>query len=575
MAGFVGVCSTSIHESYATILEAAKLTVYSDITKVESLVDEPFLRASRSFVSFLEEGERHASSNDVEVWLDGEIFSQESSDRFCQDLLKHYQANMLSEFLVKVDGVFTVMICDRKKKLLSLITDRHGLRTFYFAHQNRNLMFAPEVKCFARLKTFKLNVRRDALQCLLDLEHFVGKMTWLEDVEAAEPATIIQFAWEENRLSQHRYWNWGMIKKSNLTFNDAAVRMGELLDATIKQRAKGNFRLGIGLSGGLDSRCLLAATHSIKPVTYTFGIEKSADVRIARQVAEVANVKHHTFDLKTDHWLEKRFSGVWKTDGMMNMYHMHYSHLLNEISKFMDVNLSGFLGDVVMGGSYLNKKGKTFLDQRITPEIAKHYYGKYAAFTDPSDSYFDIDKVDTYVMYNRGRRMIGLGAEEPNKTIPQRLPFMGNQLMEFCYSLPDEFRFESKLYNKALLMRYPVFYRDIPNASTGLPILEQPTLWSKVRKAYGFGVYAIKYKLGMATSYTDAYNWLKEPQTAALLRKVLDPKNALYSAYTEENLVLKFVEPHVKGKGNYMKQVMGALTVEVWLQQLLNGKCKA
>ena len=116
MAGFVGVCSASLHESHETILEVAKLTVYSDITKLESLVDEPFLCASRSFVSFLEQGERHASGNDVDMWLDGEIFGQEALDRFCQDLLKHYEANTLPEFLAKVDGVFTPMICDRKKK---------------------------------------------------------------------------------------------------------------------------------------------------------------------------------------------------------------------------------------------------------------------------------------------------------------------------------------------------------------------------------------------------------------------------------------------------------------------------
>ncbi len=46
-------------------------------------------------------------------------------------------------------------------------------------------------------------------------------------------------------------------------------------------------------------------------------------------------------------------------------------------------------------------------------------------------------------------------------------------------------------------------------------------------------IYAVKYKLGIPTSYTDVYNWIKEPQTAQMIRSMLDPRTALYAQYTQ------------------------------------------
>ena len=73
---------------------------------------------------------------------------------------------------------------------------------------------------------------------------------------------------------------------------------------------------------------------------------------------------------------------MWKTDGMLNMYHMHYPHIMHEIEQLIDINLSGFSGDLVLGGSYLEKIykiffTKKFLNKRINADIAKLYYGKH------------------------------------------------------------------------------------------------------------------------------------------------------------------------------------------------------
>lgn len=577
MPGFVGICSRTVSQSNKEVNEAARATVYSASTSVKPVYEDQLFLLVKSSVNFLEPANSSAEKNGVYVWIDGEIYNQtalssEKNELFAQTVLHHYTDGLLEDLFSKVNGLFVAIIYDKTKQQLKLITDRYGLKPFYLSTRNNCFTIAPELKCFSAFKQFNLQIRTDVVDCFLQLEHFMGTATWFEGVEVTTPSTIYTYSIEDGSLKTNRYWSWSLIAKSTMSLDEAAEQLGDLLDKAIKSRKFGDYRVGLGLSGGFDSRAILAATHKDNPPTYTFGIPESTDVKLARQVAKLAGVSNVHYDMRVENWLSKRFSGVWKTDGMLNMYHMHYSHLMDEIPKLLDVNLSGFIGDGVLGSTYLTKKGKTFLNQRINHSIARHYYGKFYEFTNPDDDFFDLDKIDIYLIYNRGRRLTGLGAEEANKTIVQRMPFLDNDLMDFSYSLSDDFRKENQVYHKALLLKYPDFYKNIPHATSGVSISSDPNFIFRSKKLYNRWLWILKYKMGIATSYTDVYNWLKTPETAMFIREVLNSKSALYPNFTSIDFVEAYVEPHLSGKSNFTKKIMGALTMEIWLQQILNNK---
>lgn len=577
MAGFVGICSKTLTTSPESVTVAVTATIYSAHTEAKDLLVDNHLILKKSSFRFLETSRMQAERDQVLVWIDGEIYNQDEigkkpNEVFAEALLDCYKEGTLNNLLKKIDGVYLAIIYDKQKQQLHLITDRYGLKPFYVYTRDNAFIFAPELKCFPTIKPFTLEIRKDVVECFVQLEHMMGTATWFNGVEVTTPSTIYTYSWQDDTLTKSRYWSWSNIQRSSISLENAADEMGSLLDRAIKLRTFGDCRVGAGLSGGFDSRAILAAIHDRKPITYTFGIEDSADVQIANQVARLADVQNVHFDMHVDHWLQKRFNGVWKTDGMLNMYHMHYSHLMDEIPKIMDVNLSGFLGDGVLGQTYLLKKGKLFLNKRIDHATAQHYYGKHYQFSDPDDSFFNIPKVDAYLIYNRGRRLTGLGMEEANKTIHQRMPFMDNKLMDFSYSLPDEFRLNSIVYHRALILKYPEFYKDIPHATSGVPISLHPSILYKGKKFYHRWLWVVKYKLGIATSFTDVYNWIKEPDTANFIQQMLNPKHALYPNFTHINFLEVYVKPHLSGQGNHVKQVMSALTMELWLQQILNKK---
>lgn len=582
MAGFVGICGNQKDLSTeAEVMRALDATIYSAKTTSALLYRDHQVVLGKSFFDFMEMPGTSTSEENPHVWIDGEIFNESELRKgqnipFADLVRKHYKEGTLDSLLEKTDGVFVVILYDLHKGTLQIITDRFGLKPFYLYHRNGQLIFASELKCFPLFKNFNLVIRKDIIDCFIKLEYLLGTATWFEGVEFLRPASVYTYRVDTGNLSMRLYWNWGMIRKNRtVSFDQAADEMASLLDTAIQSRSRSNARVGISLSGGLDSRAILASVYKKKPVTYTFGLEDSRDVQIARQVSRKAGVKHLYFDIRTDHWLERRFQSVWRTDGMENMYHFHFSHIIEQIAESIDVNLNGFLGDAVLGGSYLGKTKRRFLNTRISSEIARSYYGEYAELCDPSDPYFDLDKIDPYLIYNRGRRLINMGTEDNAKTIPQRLPFFENKLIEFAYSLDDEYRFTSKVYNSALMRKYGDFYATIPNASTGVPLAEDPSLKQQAIKNFNRYLNMFRYKLGIPTSYTDVYNWIKQPDTAALITKILDPQKALYRQFRNVNYIEQYLHPHINRRMNFSKQIMGALTLEIWLQQVLCGKYKS
>jgi asparagine synthase (glutamine-hydrolysing) len=581
MAGFVGICGNRATLSTAEVERAVAATVYSAKTTSALLYHDDRIVVGKSFFDFMEMPKTAASQEHLHAWIDGEVFNESELSNgqrisFVDLVCRHYAEGTLDSLLAKTDGIFVAILYDVRKNHLLVMTDRFGLKPFYLCQRNGQLIFAAELKCFALFKSFNLVIRKDVIDCFIKIEHLLGTATWFEGVEFLRPASVYTYRMNEDDLSARLYWNWGMIKENRtISFDQAADEIASLLDAAIQSRSISDARVGVSLSGGLDSRAILASVYKKKPVTYTFGLEHSRDVEIARAVSRKAGVKHLYFDIRTDRWLERRFKSVWRTDGMENMYHFHFSHIIEQIAESIDVNLNGFLGDAVLGGSYLVKKKRTFLNTRISSETARYYYGEHAVLCDPSDPYFDINKIDPYLMYNRGRRFINMGTEDNAKNIPQRLPFFENKLMEFAYSLDDQYRLRSKVYNSALIRKYGDFYTTIPNAATGVPLAEHPLLKHQVIKNFNRYVEMFRYKLGIPTSYTDVYNWIKQPDTAALIVKILDPRTALYRQFKDVNYIELYVNPHLHRRMNFSKQIMGALTFEIWLQQILKGTYKS
>ena len=620
--GLVGIVNILNRITSEEIENALSMIRYSNSNVVDDLFIDEFIIASRSHLRIIGEKDSPFQKSGVYSWIEGEIYNlneilelfKYNSKTFSELLIDAYINNQLEMVLSKIDGCFTANLYDKNK--LKLISDRYGMKPLYLWNNEGNFAWVSEVKALLALKCFKPEINTQAINCFLDLGHLLGDMTWFKDVKLINAASIITYSLKQRKvIEKKRYWKWSSIKPHDITFNEAVIRLGNLLQTAVKKRVKIGEKLGVSLSGGLDSRLNMATINQIKDldvICYTFGKKGCDDIKIARMVSSIKNNVHYIFELNQENWMDERFHSVWNTDGMISLYHLHNPVSEERLKALFDIQINGFTGDLCMGGGWIDE-----FDIKITKKAAFNRFGKHIKFTYLDDDFYNISHQDPYFIDTRVRRFTNMGLIACSGTFESRRPFLDNDLIEFLYALPDRYRYESKLYKKALLFKYPEYYKKIPWQKTGYPISTKITLH---RKFIGLVKALLKRFEAVKTTekYTDYANWLITPNIVRLIKKILDPKNAIYSRYINENFICKYLIPHIQKPNlinrsfdmiqiilylmkeyilflfrnspnsfkitlkklynvpqythDYSKEICRALTMEIWFQQVFNKK---
>jgi len=372
-------------------------------------------------------------------------------------------------------------------------------------------------------------------------------------------------------------------------------------------------KLGVPLSGGLDSRSNLAAIDQFNDIhvgCFTFGKKGCDDIKIAEIVSSINNNNHYIFELNEENWMDERFQQVWRTDGMISLLYLHKPVSNQHLKELFDIVIGGNLGEC-MKGDWIGE-----FDRKITKKTAIDRFGEHFKFTNVDDDFYDIAHQDPYIIDTRGRRFINVGLIGAFSTIEIRRSLLDNDLIDLVYALPDSYRKERKLYEKALLYKYPEYYENIPWAFTGFPISKEMTIHRKMsvlikKLLKNFPIIKSMRK------FADYPNWLRTPDMVKLTKKILDPKTAIYSNYIKINFIDKYIEPHNNLKTglinicfkilrfliysmkeyilklfrtsnksfmsilnefapqyshDYSQEICRALTMEIWFQQVFNKK---
>jgi asparagine synthetase B (glutamine-hydrolysing) len=400
----------------------------------------------------------------------------------------------------------------------------------------------------------------------MDLRHMVGDVTWFEGVEMMPAASVLTFDFSNGRVEKERYWSWAHVEPQSIGFDDAVAVLKERLVAAVGRRVGDGEKILIGLSGGLDSRLLLAATPDTRIAgCWTLGKPGSPDVNIASRAARIADCPHRVYELNAENWLDGRSEAVWVSDGMRSFIHIHEAGMYRQLKEIGDVNLNGFLGDVVAGGGWFVRP-----DRRIEAETARLKYGRHFALDPVEDPFFDIQREDPYMINNRGRRATNMGSVTGAAAVEQRLPFMDVDLMDFLYGLPDEYRANSGVYNAALLSLFPQYFENLPWQKTGAPIGRSPgpfhKLLGKARKGLR--------KAGLAadrSQFADYRDWIRTPRAAMFFKDLFSPRDAIYREFTGVDFDERYLQPHLAGKADLREEIGRAATVEIWLRRVFQS----
>lgn len=260
------------------------------------------------------------SNEDGTVWVtfNGEIYNFQQVRRDLQTLGHRFRSKTDTEVIVhayeewgtasveRFRGMFALAVWDQKKQRLFLARDRVGKKPLFYAWLDGNLFFASELQGLLAVSEFSREVDTVALQSYLSWGYIPAPLTGFVGIRKLLPGhwmTVDVRGRARERIQ--RYWSLPYVPKSDVTEEEAAIRLREVLTEAVRLRMISDVPLGAFLSGGVDSSIIvgLMAQVSSSPVkTFSIGFvdEDYNELHHARQVAARFGTEHHEHVVQSD-----------------------------------------------------------------------------------------------------------------------------------------------------------------------------------------------------------------------------------------------------------------------------------
>jgi asparagine synthase (glutamine-hydrolysing) len=423
------------------------------------------------------EGATESQDRRFVVWVAGEVFTWDNAPLKVtgSTFRRHLLAQLITKggaALCDLNGEYQIALWDRAERKLALYSDRFAALPIYWTANATGFAFAGGVRGVLMAPAVDAQPDAQAIREAVSFGGFrLGGRTNIAGVTMAPGASEITV--QPGHLGTRRYWSWREVPREvemssaeRLEHSQAAWRRAVAL------RTAGSGRPGLLLSGGLDSRAILAeATAQGRLVTaVSYGVRESDDVRFARRAARVAGASWELFPLYADGWVERRLSHLHATDGLINFVDLMHAEVLPQLASHMDVYLSGYIGDVVSGGTYL---GITTADDLLS---ALPYYGGDLGLAHEDARSCAAALIEgtagdpSFAIYeHKLPQAISRITEAARPWVRVRRPFVDYSFWSQSYRVPRELRRDHHWHEHWLRSTYPTLFARIPNQRTGAP----------------------------------------------------------------------------------------------------------
>ena len=549
----------------------------------EVLYEEPDLSGSRIHLGITGREPQPHCSADLVVWVEGEIYASRSETvsrtaSAAGTVADVFRASGAAGFAT-LDGAFAAAVWERRHRRLHLVTDRYGSRQLFWTRVGNGIAWASESKAFLRMPGFEPRIDSASISQFLAIGYLLGQRTWFEDVELVPSGSVLTCDTRSSAITVERYWWWDKIARSDDVTEapQLADEIADLFRQAVRRRCLPGEPVGILLSGGLDSRALLAAaseTHAAIP-TLTFGRAGCADIKLAARAAAVARAPHHVCLIDAVNWLAPRLAGVWWSEAGYSLLHMHGMEARQAVRDLFSINLNGFAGDLILGGSYVHDEN--VLDRFDATYVAKVMRCDPEMLGDTSD-FERMGRVDYYFLNNRVRRFTQMGTVNWLTIVQDRQPFLDADLLDFVYSLPDALRFKGRLYESMLLRSFPDYYRRIPRQATGKAIGSpwwRTSPASIFQRGSGRAMRAMPSLTPLLAGGSNVFHnydaWLRQEPARSFVDALLKSRDSLLWDHVDPQVVQRDLQAFGRRKVG-AESVLRYATLEVWLRQVFTGE---
>jgi len=556
------------------------------------------------------------------LFLDGEIFHQDDGKRradglelarsdpythqvdHCLDVYREHGINGLE----LLNGSFVIVIYDRRSQELVMVSDRFGSRPLYYHTGNKGIVFGTQLGPVLSFPGLRKELDLQSIFEFFTFQKVLEEKTFLEDVNLMPPATVARF--RGGKLELKAYWKMEYRPDYSRSRKEySRLLAGAVYDA-VNARLGGNHRMGLLLSGGLDSRIILAASHDPDVFeTMTIADRPNREVRIARKIAAAAGSGHHFIPRPADHYADLVDDAVRIGGGMFRFDHAHYIGLFDHMRELCDILFHGFDLEVLFRANNMPRKSYDLLGIRINARALEDlsedslvesilnrvkysmwksnpkqlFHRRYSRIFEssvrdatagvlrdiPGDASI-YNRYDWLVVHHRLRYPSALFTLSMRPYMIERSVISDNQLLDVYLGTPPEYRADPMLWAEAISCLDKEVAR-IADANTGLPALP-PYSWMVVEKAHrmlkkGFNkAFAREQELWYTQgSWPDFSAMIRHNERLKdLILATLADADCLDPAIFDTGRIRELAKLHLDGKEDHTHELLLLVTFGRW-----------
>ena len=498
--------------------------------------------------------------------------------------LVHLYEDRGLKFLEMLNGWFSGVLVDLRKKRVVLFNDRYGLNRIYYHENASGLYFSSEAKALLKalpeLRCLDFNSLAETFSCGCVLQNrtlfrkislLPGGSAWMHD--------------GRNGVKKASYFHHESWEEQPVLSGDEFYGKLENTFARILPRYfRGKGKVGMSLTGGLDGRMIMAwakrAPGSLPCFSFGSHYRDCADVKIARRVAQLCQQPHETITVADRYFKEYPElveKAVYISDGTMDVTGSVELYVNRLAKRITPVRLTGNYGSEIV------RRGVAFRAGIPQGGILEEGFGKLAEQAVATFAHeLQVHKL-SFIAFKQvpWHHYSRLSVEQSQLTM--RSPFLDNDLVSLMYQAPPELAASNRLAlrliagGSASLARIPtdrgLLFEPMPLVTRCRHMYDEFTF--KAEWAYDYGMpqwiaaldhffapfHFEKLFLGRHKFYHFRV-WYRDRLHRYLRDVLLDPKT-LKRPYLNGSRLEKMVNGHISGKENYTSAIHRILTSEL------------
>lgn len=504
--------------------------------------------------------------------------------------LVHLYEELGDAFFAKLNGWFAGVVIDLRQNKVVVFNDRFGLHRIYYSDNDFGFYFASEAKALLKVLPQHRKLSEESLGEYFSCGCPLRGRTLFSGISMLPPGSVWTFAPGRKPVRSCYFDVDEWKRQGRLGVEESYERLRETFARIVPRYLHGREKVGVSLTGGVDSRMFMAWCSARKGTLpcYTFGgmFHESVDVKVARRIAGICGQPHEVLTVAED--FLRQFpklveETVYLTDGAMDPTGTPDLYVNRLARSIAPVRLTGNYGGEILRSIVAFKPVK--LDagmfaggfRSLVDRGAEVYRGELES----RRLNFVVSKQVPWHHYSR------LSLELSQITL--RSPYLDNELVALAYRMPDEAALDNshslRLISdgSAELGRLGtdrgVFHRKVPVLSSLQNWWQEFTF--KAEYAYDYGMpqklakadgavralHLERLFLGRHKFYHYRY-WYRTALAGYVKEVLLDPQT-LSRPYLNRGRVEEIVRRHTSGDGNHTLEIHRLLATELMQRRLI------